>query len=82
MGKEGGVSVAEAGAQAIVVCQCDPEQTCWHQPQLFLNVVRLYLLRKFGSSLLKVSGLQISRKIDSATDHGTFSANLEYINLK
>lgn len=47
----------------LVVCQHDPEQTYWYPWQLFLNVVRPYLLVKFGSSLLKSSGLQISRKV-------------------
>lgn len=47
----------------LLVCQCDPEQTYWQQQQLFLNVVRLYLLGKFGPLLLKASDLHISRKV-------------------
>lgn len=45
-----------------VECQHNPEQTCWHQQQLFSNVVRTYLMWKSGPSFLKASGLQISRK--------------------
>lgn len=55
----------EAGAQVVnPVHGHDPEQTCWHQRQLFPNVVRPHLLGKFGRSLLKARGLQISRNVD------------------
>lgn len=46
----------------LVVCRHDPEEARWHRWQLFSNVIRCYLLERFGSSLLKASGLQISRK--------------------
>lgn len=30
----------DVGAQAVTLCQHDPEQTSWHEQQLFSNVVK------------------------------------------
>ena len=65
----------------LVLCGHDPEQTCWYHWQLFLNVVRHYLLGQFGPSLLMASGLQVSRKVLLQTK-GLRSANKECISLK
>ena len=45
--KGGGLCVGEEGAQ-VVSCMYDPEQTCWHPWKLFSDVIRPYLLGKFG----------------------------------
>ena len=57
----------------LVVRRPGPEQTCWHQWQLFSNAVGSYLLGKSGPSFLKAS-LQASGKVgQSCTSPGDFS---------
>lgn len=48
----------------LIICGHDPEQTSWRQWQMFSNVVKPYFMRKFDSSLLKDSGLEMPRKVD------------------
>lgn len=49
-------------SRQLILCQQDPEQTCWHPWTLFLNVIKTYLQLKLGPSFLKASGLQIPKK--------------------
>ena len=77
------LKTGEAGAQ-FVICRHDPELICWYQWQLFSNVIRCYLLGKFGLSLPKASGLQISRKFRLVwlQTKGLRSASKECISLR